>query len=155
MKKLETTLLLLRKENQILLAKKKRGFGEGKYNGVGGKIECNETIEEAMIRECEEEIFVTPTEYEKVGEITFLEYVKEEETLLTFHLFIATNWDNEPNESDEMIPKWFDIENIPYDEMFPDDKYWLPEVLKGNKIDAYFEFDKAWNIIKHKITKIN
>lgn len=39
MKKKETTLLLLRKENEILLAMKKRGFGTGKYNGVGGKIE--------------------------------------------------------------------------------------------------------------------
>ena len=56
MKILETTLLLLRKDNEILLAKKKRGFGEGKYNGVGGKLEDGETPEEAMIRETEEEI---------------------------------------------------------------------------------------------------
>ena len=36
---METTLCLLKKENAILLAMKKRGFGAGKYNGVGGKIE--------------------------------------------------------------------------------------------------------------------
>lgn len=36
---METTLCLLKKENSILLAMKKRGFGAGKYNGVGGKIE--------------------------------------------------------------------------------------------------------------------
>ena len=47
---LETTLCLLKKDNRILLAMKKRGFGEGKYNGVGGKIENGETPEEAMIR---------------------------------------------------------------------------------------------------------
>jgi len=39
MKKMETTLCLLRRNEEILLAMKKRGFGEGKYNGVGGKIE--------------------------------------------------------------------------------------------------------------------
>lgn len=60
--KLETTLCLLRKNDKILLAMKKRGFGEGRYNGVGGKIEGNETPEE---------INVTPTKYEKVGLMEF------------------------------------------------------------------------------------
>ena len=73
MKELETTLLLLRKDNEILLALKKRGFGEGKYNGVGGKIKEGETPEQAMIRETMEEISVKPTKYEKVGIIKFLE----------------------------------------------------------------------------------
>jgi hypothetical protein len=35
---IETTLLLLIKNNKIMLALKKRGFGEGKFNGVGGKL---------------------------------------------------------------------------------------------------------------------
>ena len=34
---------------------KKRGFGEGKYNGFGGKIKDKETIEAAAIRELYEE----------------------------------------------------------------------------------------------------
>ena len=63
---LETTLCLLRKNNKILLAVKKRGFGEGKYNGVGGKIEKGETPDQAMVRETSEEISVIPTKYEKV-----------------------------------------------------------------------------------------
>ena len=37
------TLLFLRRDGQILLAMKKRGFGEGKWNGVGGKVEPGET----------------------------------------------------------------------------------------------------------------
>lgn len=39
METLETTLCLLKRNDEILLAMKKRGFGTGKYNGVGGKIE--------------------------------------------------------------------------------------------------------------------
>ena len=46
---------------------KKRGFGSGKYNGIGGKIEKGEIPDEAMIRETKEEIKVTPIKYEKVG----------------------------------------------------------------------------------------
>lgn len=42
----------------MLLAMKKRGFGVGKFNGVGGKVEVGESEQEAAIREAEEEIGV-------------------------------------------------------------------------------------------------
>jgi mutator protein MutT len=148
---LETTLCLLKKDNRILLAMKKRGFGEGKYNGVGGKIENGETPEEAMIRETQEEIAVTPIEYEKVGIIEFDEFYKGKKEKVMFHLYVASEWKGEPTESDEMKPEWFDIQSIPYDKMFPDDKYWLPLILEGRKIKAYFDFDEEWNLLGKKI----
>lgn len=154
MKILETTLLLLRKDNEILLAKKKRGFGEGKYNGVGGKLEEGETPEEAMIRETEEEIMITPTKYEKMGVIEFLEYVKGERANVKFHLYVATEWIGIPKESEEMIPKWFSLDNLPYNEMFPDDIYWLPYILEGKKINAFFDFDEEWNLLSYHIKEI-
>jgi mutator protein MutT len=149
--KVETTLLILRRNNQILLAKKKRGFGKGKYNGVGGKVNAGETPEQAMVREAEEEIFVTPTKYEKVGVMDFLEYDKGVRKNIFFHLYLATAWHGEPQESDEMKPKWFEIDKIPYEKMFPDDKHWLPRVLAGEKIDGHFEFDEGWNLILWEI----
>ncbi len=154
MKILETTLLLLIKDNEILLAKKKRGFGEGKYNGVGGKLEEGETPEEAMIRETEEEIMITPTKYEKMGVIEFLEYVKGERANVKFHLYVATEWIGIPKESEEMIPKWFSLDNLPYNEMFPDDIYWLPYILEGKKINAFFDFDEEWNLLSHHIEEL-
>ena len=45
------SLLFLRNGEKILLAMKKKGFGEGKYNGVGGKQEKGEDIEQTAIRE--------------------------------------------------------------------------------------------------------
>ena len=151
MKKLQTTLLILRNDNKILLARKKRGFGFGKWNGVGGKVEEKETSEEAMIRETQEEISVTPIEYEKIGIIRFVEYIKEELTTNDMHLYIATKWQGVPKESEEMQPKWFSINNLPWEEMFSDDKYWLPLVLEGKKLDAFFEYDKNWNLQKQKV----
>ena len=151
MKQIQTTLLILRKEKQILLAMKKRGFGEGKFNGVGGKIHPNETPEEAMIRETEEEIFITPTEYEKVGVMEFMETYKGVRENLVFHLFVATKWTGEPKESDEMKPEWFDIDKIPYDKMFEDDRYWLPLVLEGKKVNGFFEFDDNFQLLSHKV----
>lgn len=155
MNKIETTLCLLKKDNNILLAMKKRGFGVGKYNGVGGKIEQSETPEQAMIRETQEEINVTPTKYEKVGLIEFQEYYKDKKEKVVFHLYLVYDWTGKPIESDEMNPKWFNIKDIPYDKMFPDDKYWLPLILQGKKIRAYFEFDKEWNLLTKKIQDLN
>lgn len=154
MKKMETTLCLLKSENEILLAMKKRGFGEGKYNGVGGKIEGMETPEEAMLRETQEEIGVIPTKYEKVGIVSFDEFYKGEKTNLIFHLYIVTEWMGTPTESEEMKPNWFSIDNIPYSQMFPDDKYWLPLILEGKKINAYFDFDEDWNLLSKDIKEL-
>ena len=151
---LETTLSLLKKDNNILLAMKKRGFGIGKYNGVGGKIKQGETPEEAMIRETVEEINVTPIKYEKVGFIEFDEYYKGKKENVAFHLYFVTEWEGEPTESEEMNPKWFNIKDIPYDKMLPDDKHWLPLVLEGKRIKAYFDFDEDWNLISKKIEEL-
>ncbi|MCX4248398.1 MAG: 8-oxo-dGTP diphosphatase [Bacilli bacterium] len=151
---METTLCLLKDSNKIMLAMKKRGFGEGKYNGVGGKLEENETKEEAMIRETKEEINVTPTEYEYMGMVKFDEFYKGKPQRLIFHLYVVTKWDGEIEETEEMAPHWFDIDNIPYDDMFPDDKYWLPLILENKKIDAYFKFDENWNLLAKEIKEL-
>ncbi len=155
MKKMETTLCLLRRNEEILLAMKKRGFGEGKYNGVGGKIEGTETPEAAMLRETKEEIGVTPIQYEKVGVVSFDEFYKDEKVNLIFHLYMVTEWEGTPAESEEMQPKWFSIDSIPYNQMLPDDKYWLPLILEGKKIDAYFDFDEEWNLLSKDIKELS
>lgn len=152
---METTLCILRKDHSILLGKKKTGFAKGKFNGIGGKLEKNETVEQAMIRETKEEINVLPTNYEKVGIMEFDEFYKGEKVNIRFHLFLVYEWEGEPCESDEMTPQWFDIDNIPYEQMLPDDKYWLPEVLKGKKIRAYFDFDENWNVLYKQIDDLN
>lgn len=151
MKKLITTLLIIKKEDKILLAEKKRGFGSGLINGVGGKIEPNESIEEGMIRETQEEIGILPLQYEEVAEIVFDEFVKGEKTLVEMHVYLAKDYDGEPIETEEMKPIWIDIKDIPFEKMFKDDKFWLPEILKGNKLEAKFRFDENFNLLSYKI----
>ena len=56
----QASLCLLLREGEILLARKKRGFGVGKWNGAGGKPEPGEPIERTAIRETEEELGVHP-----------------------------------------------------------------------------------------------
>lgn len=148
------TLLFLVKDDQILLAMKKRGFGSDRYNGIGGKIEPGETVEQALVRECQEEINVTPTKFHKVAEHDFTQTENDDPWRMYVHAYIATEWKGEPEETEEMAPEWFNISDIPYDRMWQDDVYWLPMVLEGKKILGKFSFDEADNMLTHDIAEI-
>lgn len=135
------TLLFLLRDNDILLAMKKRGFGMGRWNGVGGKIEPGETIEQATARECREEIGVDPGDLEKVAHLTFV--FSEGRADILAHVYVTRSWTGEPVETEEMAPQWFALADIPYKEMWQDDEHWLPHVLNGKKLHASFMFDQG------------
>lgn len=143
------SLVFMIEGDNILLAMKKRGFGAGKWNGVGGKVEPGETIEQSMIREAEEEIGVTPLEYTYVG---YLEFdFPGGITDMRGHVYICTAWDGEPVETEEMAPRWFKIREIPYDHMWQDDILWLPSVLAGKSVQGKFTFDDKDNMLTHSV----
>ena len=146
----QATLLFLLKDNQILLAMKKRGFGVNRWNGYGGKQKENETITETAIRETQEEIGVTPKNITQVAILSFY-FKNKSEWNQQVLVFTTHEWKGEPSESEEMSPKWFDIKNIPYESMWPDDPFWLPLVLKGIQIQAKFTFGDNDTILKKEI----
>ncbi|OGE31127.1 hypothetical protein A2631_04190 [Candidatus Daviesbacteria bacterium RIFCSPHIGHO2_01_FULL_44_29] len=136
---------------------KKTGFGKGKWNGVGGKVEPGESVEQAAKREALEEIGVTITisDLLKVADIQFLfPQGLDKNNNQQVSVFLVNNWQGEPTESSEMKPKWFKTSEIPYQQMWSDDKLWLPEVLRGRKISAEFTFDKKEEISKFLITDL-
>ena len=135
----EVTLCLFVDKEKILLGMKKRRFGAGKWNGFGGKLENGETAEENLVRELNEEISVSvdPGNTEKVGCIDF-NFLDKPEWNQKMHVFLVKSWEGEPQESEEMRPQWFDIKDIPFDAMWPDDKHWLPMVLAGKKVEGKF-----------------
>lgn len=138
----KATLLFLIDGEMILLAMKKRGFGAGHWNGVGGKPDPGETIEQTAIRECEEEIGVTPLSIKRVGNLVF-NFEGKTEWDQEVVVFLCDSWQGEPEETEEMRPKWFALPEIPYEQMWEDDKFWLPEVLDGKTVDATFTFDAS------------
>lgn len=140
---LHTAVVLLKKDGKVLLGFKKRGFGIGKLTSIGGKQEKDETIEEAAIRETFEEIGIKVTKMEHMADVVFdnLHYNGEPERDM-MHVFVATEWKGEPQESDEIKPEWVKISDLPYEKMWGDNKHWLPEVLRGKKIEAWFHYNK-------------
>jgi mutator protein MutT len=153
-----TTLLFLVKREgdtitDICLAMKKRGFGVGRYNGVGGKVEGEETIEEAVKREAEEEIGVAVGNMTKCAELAFTFPHKEDWNQLV-HVYITDSWSGEIVETEEMKPEWFAVSAIPYNTMWPDDIFWLPKVLEGNQVHAKFSFAEGDVIISQEVTVV-
>ena len=152
-----TLLFLVKKDftkiTDICLAMKKRGFGAGRYNGVGGKVEKDETIEDAVKREAKEEVGVIIKEMIKCAELAFTFPHKEDWNQLV-HVYLAEVWDGEIIETEEMNPSWFAVGAIPYQEMWPDDIYWLPKVLKGDYVKGAIEFAEGDVITKQVIDTV-
>ena len=143
-----TLCYLLNKENgEVLIAMKKRGFCAGRWNGIGGKLNEGESIEEALIREAKEEIGVTLTSFRKAGAISFyFSGPGSQDFNQEVHVFTADSWEGTPKESEEMAPKWVKITNLPFNEMWPDDRLWLKDVLLGAYVKAKFLFDESGEV---------
>ncbi len=125
----------------VLLGEKKRGFGIGKLNGIGGKLDPGELPEDGIVREVHEEVGLNLCReaLRSAGQITFrFPFMSEFDHFV--HVFLATEWEGEPIESPEMLPFWFPVNEIPFERMWQDDAYWLPIVLSGKAIYAEFEF---------------
>jgi 8-oxo-dGTP pyrophosphatase MutT (NUDIX family) len=155
-----TLLFLVRRDEEtgevsdVCLAMKRRGFGEGRWNGAGGKCEPGESVEDAVRRETEEEILVSPGELVKAAELEFL-FPHEPDWDQLVHVFLAEDWEGEPGESEEMSPRWFGIHDIPFDEMWPDDPFWLPRVLDGESLRARFVFGEGDEILEQEIKAVS
>lgn len=145
MRMIRTTLLYIIKDGKILLAEKKRGFGAGKLNGVGGKIEPGESEVQGMLRECREEIGVTPINLEQRAVLHFDLFYKGEKEKEDTYVFVASDYIGELVESEEMKPSWYDINKLPFERMFSDDELWLNSLIEGKIFEANVVMDENFN----------
>ena len=145
-----TNLCLIRKGEEILLAMKKRGFGAGKWNGYGGKVQPGETMEESLVREVREESGLTITNWRKVGFLTF----DNVDRIVEMDIFETYSFSGELVETEEMAPRWFLIHELPFDEMWASDPLWYPLYLEGIPFEGSVVFDENQQIVKKDIHRL-
>ncbi|MFA5841818.1 MAG: 8-oxo-dGTP diphosphatase [Candidatus Paceibacterota bacterium] len=146
------TLCIVHQHPRVLLGMKKRGFGMGRWNGFGGKVEYGETVEMAARREVKEEAGIEVAGLEKAGIIEF-EFQGNPETL-EVHIFRSDNFYGNPTEGDEMKPRWFNIDSIPFENMWPDDVHWFPLFLGKKKFVGRFLFGKGDIILNKELKEV-
>ena len=151
MSKKVLTLVIIHQNNQVLLGMKKRGFGEGRWNGFGGKVDSGESIEDAAKRELFEEAGITAGNLEKLGVLDFSWQSQAPNGVLDVNIFKATGFSGEPQETEEMKPQWFSVAQIPFEKMWSSDTYWYPLFLENKKFTGKFVFDAKNNVAEYKL----
>lgn len=146
----ETTLCYLFYEKQVLMMyrnKKENDFHEGKWNGLGGKIEKGETALEGIRREVLEEsglIIKTP---QLLGVCYFPSFDGEEELM---YLYTATEFLGDLIECNEGDLAWIDKNQLLSLNVWESDQLFLPYVLRGECFIGVFQFDGKV-LISHEI----
>jgi 8-oxo-dGTP diphosphatase len=127
--------------HEVLLGFKKSGFGAGRWVGLGGHIEDGEEPAEAAAREVAEEsgLNVPTSALMHVAHLNFI-FPSKPSWDQTADVFVTADFTGEPAESDEVIPRWFASDALPFDDMWDDARYWMPLVLAGHHVTADITF---------------
>ena len=142
------TLMFIQQKGQLLLIHKKRGLGAGYFNAPGGRLEPNETMLECSVRETQEELCITPLNPQYAGTLQF-DFIDGHSIL--GEVYTATEFTGTPTETDEAIPLWFPIDDLPYHNMWADDPLWIPKMLAGEQFVGRFTFDDK-TMLDYQIT---
>ena len=133
-----TTVVFVLEGDRVLLIRKKRGLGAGKVNAPGGRVDPGETPAQGAARELWEEVRLRAGELRHGGAISF-QFLDGYSTHM--HVFRAADAQGTPEETDEAAPLWVPLDAIPYDQMWADDREWLPRFLAGERFRGWGLFD--------------
>ncbi len=129
---INTTLCYIEKNDKYLMlhrTKKENDLNEGKWIGVGGKFEKDETPEECLLREVFEETGLTLTKYRLRAVITFISNEWKTEYM---YLFTASEFSGELSECDEGELKWVDKKDILKLNIWEGDRIFLKKLIEEN-----------------------
>lgn len=131
-----SVLCYIEKDGKYLMLcrnKKVNDCNGGKWIGVGGKIEENESPDEALLREVVEETGLTLTSYAFRGIITFVSDTWEGEYM---HLYTADGFEGEISDCDEGELHWIEKDRLFDLPMWEGDKIFLRYLL-DNRTDVF------------------
>jgi len=93
------------------------------------------------VREVAEEssLRVAPDSLSHMASLTFV-FPARPSWDQTAEVFVTTEYSGEPMESTEVVPRWFAIGDLPFEDMWDDARYWLPVVLDGERVAVTITF---------------
>ena len=131
----KTVLCYLKKNDSYLMLfrnKKKDDFNKGKWIGVGGHVESNETPDEAAIREVKEETNFDVHSLKCAGEVLFV----DDNMNMMMYVYEITDFSGKQIECNEGTLKWIPIKDIYDYPMWEGDKAFLPLLINH---ESYFK----------------
>ncbi|MFH0734927.1 MAG: 8-oxo-dGTP diphosphatase [bacterium] len=135
------TLCYVIKDNKTLMIhriKKQNDFHEGKWNGLGGKLELKETPEECVIREIEEESGLLLTNPKMHGFITFPLFDGKDDWYV--FLFTAKEFTGELIDSPEGRLEWIDNNKLFELNLWDGDKIFIEWLFQDKFFSAKFNY---------------
>ncbi len=141
---------------EVLLGRKKTGFGTGKIVGPGGHVEPGETAAQAAARETAEEsgLVVNVGDLREAASVTF-RFPAKPAWDMQVAVFVADRFTGEARETAELAPRWYPIDDLPGRDMWDDNRYWLPQVLAGQRIRAEFVFaDDCETVAERRVVAV-
>lgn len=148
----EGALCYLLDNRKILLIFKKRGIRSGKWNGPGGHLEAGESPVDCARREVEEETGMKALEISQAG---LLSFYFDKTLKWKVHIFASQRFAGTLKETEETRPKWLLFEEIPYDEMWEDNRHWMPFLLQDKQFKGSFYFDsEGHKLLSHKLGSV-
>jgi 8-oxo-dGTP diphosphatase len=142
-KTIRAVICYIKKKDEFLLLLKASGkFGGGFWNAPGGKIQNGESSSAAARREVLEETGLSANNLEKIGFLEFFFGPEKQKPDWTAEVFLTTEFSGNLRESDEGRLQWFSRDDLPMNQMWQDDRYWLPILIQGKKFCGRFQFSK-------------
>ena len=141
----KTVLAYIKKDDTYLMLyrnKKHNDMNEGKWIGIGGHIEENESKEDALKREIKEETGLDVLSYTYRAKLTFINDDYEE----IMYLFTVEEFKGEIIDCDEGELHFVKIKDIPHLNIWEGDKVFLDLLLKD---EPYFEL-----LLRYKLDKL-
>lgn len=148
------TICYIDNGSQFLLLhrnKKPNDVHQGKWIGVGGKMESGETPEECAIREIFEETGLKVKKLMLKGVITFPEFTPEQDWYT--YVFRVKEFEGELKECNEGTLEWVNYEEVLSKPTWEGDKIFLEWILSNRPFfSAKFTYDQMDNtLVSHQV----
>lgn len=136
---MEYTLCFITKGKEVLLLLREKEPNKGKWNGVGGKIENRETLEESCIREVYEETGLRIEKPIFKGVLSF-------NGVSGIALFVCNHFNGEIRHSSEGVLQWKQLNWITKsDEVVDNIRYFIRDVIDLNSEPKIYDFSYSQN----------